>query len=144
MKSIRENPTAGLVVRYDYLWKREFLGNKSEGAKNRPCAVVVPMTVGPDNILRVILAAITHSPPQNASDAIEIPLSAKRAIGLDSVPSWIVVDEVNIVDWTDAGFVPATDESWNYGYLPKQLVSKVINEVSIRAKAGTLFKVPRE
>jgi hypothetical protein len=144
MRSIRENPTAGLVVRYDYLWKREFLRNKVEGAKNRPCAVVVPMTVGPEKALKVILAAITHSPPLNASDAIEIPLVAKRAIGLDALPSWIVIDEVNIVDWTDAGFVPATDESWNYGLLPKQLVSKVISEISKRAKTGTLSKVQRE
>jgi hypothetical protein len=144
MKSVRENPTAGLVVRYDYLWKQEFLSQKIEGAKNRPCAVVVPMKVSAEGTLRVILAAITHSPPHNSQDAIEIPAFAERAIGLDDLPSWIVVNEVNIVDWADAGFVPATVDSWNYGFLPKHVMNKMIQEISSRAKAGSLFKVSRE
>ena len=144
MKAIRDKPAAGLVVRYDYLWQREFLEQKVDGAKNRPCVVVVPMPVGADGRLKVILAAITHSRPYNLLDAIAIPANARRASGLDDQPSWITLDEVNIVDWIDAGFVPATHKNWSYGYLPKYLVSKVISEISNRAKAKTLFRVPRE
>jgi hypothetical protein len=144
MRIIRETPSAGLVVRYDYLWKREFLNQKIEGSKDRPCAVVLPMPVGSDGRLKVILAAITHSPPRMPGDAVQIPALAKRVLGLDGQPSWIVVDEVNIVDWSDAGFVPATRNSWSYGFLPKQLASKVITKITSRAKAGLLSRVPRD
>ena len=144
MKRRRETPSAGLVVRYDYLWRSEFLSKKIEGAKDRPCAVVVPMNVGDDGKHRVILAAITHSRPNASRAAIEIPIQAKIAIGLDNERSWIIVDEVNIVDWADAGFVPASSDAWAYGHLPRGFASKVIAAIVEGAKDGSLFRVTRD
>lgn len=114
----REKPSAGLVVRFDYLWKREFDKGQDEGGKTRPCVVVVPMPNAKDGVTRVILAAITHSVPVQQEDAIEIPPTVKRALGLDQERSWIVVTEINIVDWNDAGFIPATPTTWSYGFCP--------------------------
>ena len=34
-------PYVGLVIRYSYLWKREFDAGREEGTKDRPCAIVM-------------------------------------------------------------------------------------------------------
>ena len=36
-------PKPGLVIRYSYLWHREPLTGQEEGAKERPCAVVLAL-----------------------------------------------------------------------------------------------------
>jgi hypothetical protein len=41
----REPPIAGLVVRFDYLWSSEAEVGKTEGGKELPCAVVLPLPV---------------------------------------------------------------------------------------------------
>ncbi len=47
----------------------------------------------------VTVVPITHSPPIDASDAVEIPAALKAHLGLDDVPSWIVVTETNDFLW---------------------------------------------
>jgi hypothetical protein len=39
-------PVPGLVVRYSYLWYREFLDGREEGRKDRPCAIVAAIRKG--------------------------------------------------------------------------------------------------
>lgn len=34
-------PQPGLVIRYAYLWKREYDQGRDEGSKDRPCAIVM-------------------------------------------------------------------------------------------------------
>ncbi|MGE3477663.1 MAG: hypothetical protein AB7H70_17820 [Rhodospirillaceae bacterium] len=34
-------PVPGLVIRYSYLWRDEFLKGREEGVKDRPCALVL-------------------------------------------------------------------------------------------------------
>jgi hypothetical protein len=65
-------PYAGLVIRYAYLWKREFDAGRDEGMKDRPCAIVMTL-IDEDGDKDVLVLPITHSPPANAADAIEIP-----------------------------------------------------------------------
>jgi hypothetical protein len=144
MKQSRDKPSVGMVVRFDYLWKRERDLGKDEGAKVRPCVVVLPLPIGLDGKVKVLLAAITHATPHNAADVLEIPSAVKRSLGLDMLPSWIVVNEVNVADWSDPGFVPASKESWSYGYLPKWLAVKVKDEILQHAKSRTLGSVPRD
>jgi mRNA-degrading endonuclease toxin of MazEF toxin-antitoxin module len=143
MKIIRENPSAGLVVRYDYLWKRESIFGQSEGAKTRPCAVVLPMPIKPDGRQYVLVVAITHSAPSNHNDAIELPPKVKRQLGLDDAQSWIVVSEVNVADWSDAGFMPVDKDRWSYGSLPKSLTIKLRDLILARAKAKSLSQTNR-
>lgn len=96
----------GLVVRYDYLWRDEQQRGREEGAKHRPCAIVVAYRVDENGRQSVVLCPITHSPPRSTNDAIEIPARVKQHLGLDDAPSWIVTGEVNVVDWNDPGITP--------------------------------------
>jgi len=44
-------PKPGLVIRYSYLWHRESLIGQEEGAKERPCAVVLALQDDADRTL---------------------------------------------------------------------------------------------
>jgi mRNA-degrading endonuclease toxin of MazEF toxin-antitoxin module len=143
MPKLRETPVSGLVVRYDYLWDDERLLGKVEGSKDRPCAVVLALQGDSMGRQLVIVAAITHTKPQSADAGIEISAHAKRMLGLDGERSWIIVTEVNVVDWSDPGFVPVKPEQWSYGSLPKALAIQVRNSISERAKSKRLGQVNR-
>jgi hypothetical protein len=119
-------PALGLVVRFDYLWSDEARRGRTEGTKQRPCAIVVAQT-GQGRNARVWLAPITHSPPRQAGDAIAIPPRVKAALGLDDEPSWIVTTELNSAAWDDAGIVPAAPDRWAYGFLPTALIKAVVD-----------------
>jgi hypothetical protein len=41
----------------------------------------------------VTVVPITHSAPPDLADAVEIPAPLKAYLGLDDMPSWIVVTE---------------------------------------------------
>jgi hypothetical protein len=113
-------PYAGLVIRYAYLWKREFDAGRDEGATDRPCAIVLAV-MDEDGDKEVLVLPITHSPPANAADAIEIPTLTKNRLGLDSERSWIVITEANEFVWPgpDLRPVPGRDASTIvYGVLP--------------------------
>ena len=77
------DPYPGLVIRYVYLWKREHDDGREEGSKDRPCAIVLSV-LHDDGEPEVMVLPITHSAPQCAEDAIEIPPATKRRLGLDS------------------------------------------------------------
>lgn len=79
----KPEPVEGLVIRYDYLWKDEYLRGRSEGQKERPCAIVIAAPDHAGKVEHVIVAPITHSPPRSADDAIEIPMAVKKHLGLD-------------------------------------------------------------
>jgi mRNA-degrading endonuclease toxin of MazEF toxin-antitoxin module len=143
MSITREYPTSGLVVRYDYLWTDQHLSGMVEGSKDRPCAVVLPLGLDPKGRQLVIVTGITHTKPKSAEMGIEIPQHVKRILGLDGARSWIIVSEVNVVDWSDPGFVPVKLGQWSYGALPKALAIRVRNAISERAKSKSLGQVNR-
>jgi len=134
-------PKGGLVIRYDYLWVSEEARGREEGAKTRPCAVVVALP-GTDPI-RVIVCGITHRPPDRGDDGIALPLAVKRYLGLDDEPSWVITSEVNIVDWEDPGIIPVEPGSWEYGYLPPSLAEQVRGKVLAHSKRKKLSAVDR-
>jgi hypothetical protein len=113
-------PYAGLVIRYSYLWKREFEAGRDEGTKDRPCAVVMAV-VDEDGDKEVWVLPITHSPPADSADAIEIPTATKTRLELDGERSWIAITEANEFVWPgpDLRSVPGRDASTiAYGPLP--------------------------
>jgi hypothetical protein len=105
-------PYAGLVIRYSYLWKREFDAGREEGTKDRPCAIVMTI-VDEEGDKEVLVLPVTHSPPADPADAIEIPAATKTRLGLDGERSWIVITEANEFVWPgpDLRTVPGRDES---------------------------------
>jgi len=113
-------PPPGAVIRYAYLWHREAISGREEGAKDRPCAVV--LTTQADTAqTRLYVLPITHSPPHAAATAIEIPPAIKAHLGLDGERSWIILDELNIFAWPgpDLRPIPGTMPArLLYGVLP--------------------------
>jgi hypothetical protein len=120
-------PYAGLVIRYSYLWKREYEQGREEGVKDRPCAVVLVVT-DDDGEKEVLVIPITHTPPSDPNSAVEIPIETKRRLGLDAERSWIVVTEANEFVWPgpDLRPLPGRDASTvAYGPLPPRLFAHV-------------------
>jgi hypothetical protein len=120
-------PYVGLVIRYSYLWKREFDAGREEGTKDRPCAIVITV-VDEDGDKEVLVLPITHSSPADPADAIEIPAATKSRLGLDGERSWIVITEANEFVWPgpDLRTVPGRDESTiAYGPLPPRFFAHV-------------------
>jgi hypothetical protein len=112
-------PYAGLVIRYSYLWKREHETGREEGTKDRPCA---------NTSHSPFWITITHSPPPDLADAIEIPTETKKRLGLDTDRSWIMITEANEFLWPgpDLRPVPGDDASTiAYGPLPPRFFAQV-------------------
>jgi hypothetical protein len=120
-------PYVGLVIRYSYLWKREHEEGREEGMKDRPCAVVLVVT-DEDGEQEVLVLPITHTPPADANDAVEVPQATKQRLGLDADRSWIVLTEANEFVWPgpDLRPIPGRDASTiAYGPLPPRLFAQV-------------------
>lgn len=120
-------PIPGLVIRYSYLWRGEHLRGQEEGVKDRPCAVLLAITDEAGD-KRVVVLPITHTPPRDASHAVEIPAATKRRLGLDDERSWIVVSEANRFIWPGPDLRPAISgdpASVAYGELPAKLFDQV-------------------
>ncbi|MFZ5690634.1 MAG: hypothetical protein ACOY5F_05205 [Pseudomonadota bacterium] len=122
-------PRPGLVIRYSYLWESEARQGREEGVKDRPCAIVlVILREGEHPIVRVL--PVTHSPPSDPTDALEIPQPTKRRLGLDSDRSWVMLSEANDFIWPGPDLRPAVNgdpASVVYGMLPPGFM-KVLRE----------------
>lgn len=112
-------PLPGLVVHYSYLWSHEDRVGQVEGSKDRPCAVVLVANDLPTP--SVVLLGVTHTPPASAAHALELPVLAKRRLGLDDARSWIVTTEANLFTWPGPDLRPRFPDdpgSVAYGFLP--------------------------
>jgi hypothetical protein len=137
-------PHPGLVIRYAYLWKREYEAGREEGSKDRPCAIIMAVT-DDEGESQVLVLPITHTPPYDAADAVEIPLVTKQRLGLDGERSWIVITEVNEFVWPgpDLRPVPGGDGSVAYGVLPPRLFEVVRDRFLDRSGRSKAVRVPR-
>ena len=140
-------PRPGLVIRYAYLWRSEHARGREEGAKDRPCAVVLA-TTREGEATRVVVAAITHSPPRDTVDAIEVPAAVKARLGLDHERSWIVTSEVNVFTWPgpDLRLVDLRDRDRGiaYGFLPSALAKTLIARVLEQVRRGRTGVIGRD
>lgn len=137
-------PHPGLVIRYAYLWKREYDDGREEGSKDRPCAIVLSI-VNEDNEQEVLVLPITHALPKHP-DAVEIPIPTKQRLGLDAERSWIVISEVNEFVWPgpDLRPVPGRDESTIvYGALPPKFFAYVRDRFLARAELDKAARIHR-
>lgn len=121
-------PVPGLIIRYSYLWYREHLEGREEGQKDRPCAIVASIRKDQAGDTRVLVLPITHTPPDHASLAVEIPPRVKERLKLDDARSWVVLSEWNEFVWPgpDLRRLPSGDESSvAYGMLPPSLFATI-------------------
>ncbi|MBB3397399.1 MULTISPECIES: hypothetical protein [unclassified Rhizobium] len=60
-----------------------------------------------------------------------------QAIGLDDEPSWGIVSEHSIDEWTNGGLspVPGKRSEFSYGFIPPGLFAKVTASFLVLAKA---------
>lgn len=138
-------PQPGLVIRYAYLWRREHRAGREEGVKDRPCAIVLVVT-DEDGDRRVLALPITHTPPRDPLDAIELPAATKRRLGLDEARSWIVLTEANEFIWPgpDLRPLPGRDAaSVALGFVPPGLFRTVRDRFLDLARRGKAARVPR-
>jgi hypothetical protein len=131
-------PEPGLVISYAYLWHDEHRSGQQEGRKDRPCVVVLAVERASDGATVVTVLPVTHSVPDNAAAAIEIPPRVKHKLGLDAQRSWIMVTEGNKFVWPgyDLRKVPGNPTRYAYGFLPPRLFSNVLRTFGPWHKAG--------
>ena len=91
-------PAPGLIIRYSYLWVEEHKRGQEEGAKDRPCAVIL-VTAHVDEERAVTVLPISHTPPADSELAVEFPAPVKRRLKLDDERSWVVLTEANRFIW---------------------------------------------
>jgi hypothetical protein len=106
------------------LWESEARQGREEGVKDRPCAIIlVILREGEHPIVRVL--PVTHTPPSDPADALEIPAPTKQRLKLDSERSWIVLTEANDFIWPGPDLRPAVVGELNsvaYGFLPPKFM----------------------
>ena len=139
------DPHPGLVIRYSYLWESERASGREEGVKDRPCAVVLTRQVVADRTLVTVLA-VTHTPPSDPSEAIELPAPVKRMLGLDDLPSWVVLTEVNDFIWPGPDLVPIPGsdvQRFDYGVLPPGYFRKMRDQMIALIKSRRVAIVTR-
>jgi hypothetical protein len=119
------DPKPGLVIRYDYLWTHEALAGRTQG-KDRPACLVAASDDGARPRF-VVLLPITHSQPSADTVGVEIPAKVKTALGLDDMPSWVIVSEYNVDEWPNGGLsaVPGRAGAFAYGFLPPALFARI-------------------
>lgn len=139
-------PKPGLVIRYRFLWRSEHAEGATEGAKDRPCAIVVAARRGPGGDIQTIVAPITHRPPDDPDASIEIPAATCRRLGLDGGRHWLRLDELNRFAWPgfDLRSIPGRPGRYDYGMLPPGLFQRLRDGILARQKARVARVVPRD
>jgi len=120
-------PRPGLVICYSYLWASEHSAGAEEGNKKRPCAIVAARQIIQGREV-VTVVPITHSPPLDPADAVEIPAALKKHLGLDDQRSWVVVTEINDFIWPGPDLQPlpgSKSPRYDYGMLPPRFFAHI-------------------
>jgi len=89
---------------------------------------------------------VNNVPPRDPNDAVEIPAALKAHLGLDDLPSWIVVTESNDFLWPGPDLRPlpnATPRRYDYGMLPPRFFIHVRNKILEAHRSRRLNRVQR-
>lgn len=120
------------MIGYSDLWEAEFRAGQEEGAKDRPCAVVIASR-REDGDLVVTVAPITHEVPKHPRHGVEIPADLKRTLGLDEGRSWLICAEVNRFVWPGPDLRPisrAAAGRFVYGTLPAPFMRRALTRMT--------------
>jgi hypothetical protein len=137
------DPEIGLVIHFNYLWKREQDQGRDNARYARPCAIVVARRRQADGTVIVMVVPITHSAPDAETKALEMPAAVKQSLGLDDERSWIVVNEVNEFAWPGYDLQPNAKGQIAYGITPNRLYNRIRQLVLECAQSGGLGRVTR-
>ena len=141
-------PTPGLVIYYDFLWKEESDQGRMDGRKDRPCAIVLRSDLQEDGSCKVLLCPITHAPIAEDETGIQLPLRVARHLGLDEEPQFIKTHQLNQVLWSAQslpyGVVPNKNGEWTCGEIPRALGQAVFDQILENVRTKKLRKVDRE
>lgn len=138
-------PVPGLVISYSYLWARQHEKGAEEGSKSRPCAIVAARQIVEGREV-VTVVPITHSAPADPANAIEIPALLKAHLGLDGMPSWIIVTEANNFLWPGPDLRPiagSRPSRFDYGMLPPRFYAYLRDRILAAHKSRTLSRIQR-
>lgn len=127
------------MICYAYLWWREFEQGQDEGAKDRPCVIVLSATKSNGETV-VTVVPITLALPEDPGVAIGIPAATKVRLGLDDDRSWVLVGETNSFVWPGPDLRPIDRErpgEFAYGILPPSFFRQV------RDKLVTVYEARR-
>lgn len=139
-------PERGSVIRYAYLWADENARGLEEGQKDRPALVLALFVKEADGTTEVLVLAVTHTPPADATDAVALPQDIKRRLGLDDAPSWIVTTEANAFIWPGPDIRPVpgrTPTTMIYGRVPDSLLRQVARSYLTNRDTQRSRLVPR-
>ena len=138
-------PKPGLVIGYSFLWASEHNRGREEGLKDRPCAIVFVRQIIDINCV-VTVIPITHTPPSNPDEAVEIPSAIKTHLQLDEQKSWIVVTETNDFVWPGVDLRPVNrdqPDQFVYGILPPKFFNHVREKILQAHLKRKLSIIPR-
>lgn len=123
------DPVAGLVIRYSYLWHSEKKAGATEGAKDRPAAIVMKRVRSEGQNPLVFVVPVTHTEPKPPVVGVPIPPKVAKHLGLDNIPQWVIVSEVNYFDWPgyDLRTDPKTGQ-YDYGMMPREFFEVIAAE----------------
>ncbi|HMK88989.1 MAG TPA: plasmid maintenance toxin (PemK-like) [Methylocystis sp.] len=135
----------GHVFNYAYLWDRERRAGRDEASKDRPCLVLALVVYQANGAAVVRVLPITHSPPLDAAETVEIPQRVKARLRLDDARSWIVLSESNVFTWPGPDLRPTVTPTSDgyYGPLPPNLFNLVRERFVALARTGAHRSVPR-
>jgi hypothetical protein len=104
------------------------MAGAEEGRKDRPAIVLALSVTSTRGATRVLIVAVTHTPPNDPADAVPFPMDLKRAMGLDDLPAWIVTTEGNAFDWPGPDLRPVPRRSPRtiyYGRISERLLQQI-------------------
>jgi hypothetical protein len=138
------DPIPGLVVRYNYLWRKDDAKGLSEGDKDRPCAIILASR----KTGSVTLVPITHSPPEHGEEhlSIEIPVEICKQIGLDDAGNYIRLGETNRFVWPSSHLrpLPSDPSRMHYGVIPRVFFEEVLERIIAMVKQEMVSVTKRD
>lgn len=137
------DPVPGLVIRYSFLWSNERAQGQVEGSKDRPCAIVVSARKQQGNI-QIIVAPITHRPPDEPTASLEIPYAVNRRLRLDAGRHWLRFDELNQSIWPGYDLRKLPSGFYDYGMLPVDLFHRLVRGILDRQKIRKQSLISRD
>ncbi|MGO9487268.1 MAG: plasmid maintenance toxin (PemK-like) [Rhodomicrobium sp.] len=136
-------PKPAMVIRYAYLWADEHNSGREEGSKDRPAIIILAVSAGKQT--EVLALPITHTPPSDPENALELPPATKARLGLDGERSWVVLSEVNRFAWPGPDLRPVSvqKDTCLYGFLPEGVFAAIRREFLKLRDRKRICVVPR-
>ncbi len=89
---------------------------------------------------------ITHVPPADPAEAIELPATLKTHLGMDDERSWVIVTETNDFLWPGPDLRPipgSVPPRIDYGMLPPRFFAVLRDRILQARRERKLAAVPR-